>query len=134
MLMPYLYQNHWRVLVIKVREEKLILWDPYISGNDLHRVIEVFRSFITYGSSNSSFHSLRNIKWKSCEVNTRLYQHNNDGHSCGAYIMYYMYCMGNNISFNMSFDPIAYRREVAHDLLLKSENMENVHTLLCIYT
>ena len=25
LLMPYLYQNHWRVLVIKVREEKLIL-------------------------------------------------------------------------------------------------------------
>lgn len=97
--------------------------DPYVGDYDRERAIEAFEYFIEY--SKSTFHTLRNIKWQRWEINNRPIQSFNDGHSCAAYIMHYMECIGSNIPFDMKFDPYKFRPIVAKRLLLFSENMEN---------
>ena len=126
LLMPYLYEGHWRLLVATISEKKLTFIDPYEVATDVDRAVKSFRNFISCCGDKSAFRTLRNINWEvDFGLSQRPFQHVNDGHNCGVYVMHYMECLGLGKSFDMNFNPSQYRSEVAYELLLKSDNMED---------
>jgi len=45
MLLPYLYQSHWRLLIVDIDEKTITLLDPYKHGKDNERVLHLFEKF-----------------------------------------------------------------------------------------
>ena len=126
LIIPYVYGGHWRLMVVNREKKKLIFLDPYSQETDKDRAFNAFNNFIENCPSNSSLASLRGISWICEELSERPYQPNNDGNSCGCYIMYYMDCIGKQEDFDMDFNPINYRDIVARKILLNSFNMQDV--------
>lgn len=129
-LAPYLYNYHWRLLVFNLQKETVTLLDPYRTESDLHRVKTAFEDFIKSCRPQSPFNRLKNMHWGTDQYINRPDQKENDGHSCGGYVMHYMYCIGKSGIFEKEiFDPAVFRNTVSNNLLLYSENM----TRNCVY-
>lgn len=125
-LMPYLFEGHWRLLVANVKQQNLMLLDPYRTGTDKDRVVAAFHDLLHACEEGTPLHDLRNLKWEDRNISERAYQPENDGTNCGAFIMYYMECLGSEKEIEKDFDPVAYRNKIAYDLLSKSEDVGNV--------
>ena len=46
LLMPYVYEDHWRLLVVDAEKETLTLLDRYGTESDIDRVSEALQNFI----------------------------------------------------------------------------------------
>ncbi|OXU23099.1 hypothetical protein TSAR_014674, partial [Trichomalopsis sarcophagae] len=108
LFMPYVFDDHWRLLIVNLKEEEICLQGPYGDDIDRNRAMEAFTNFIMY--SDSTFNTLRNINWQVWEINDRPFQHENDGHSCGTFVMHYLECLGSNKPFDTNFEPYKYRK------------------------
>ena len=68
--------------------------------------------------------------WKTKEYTNRPHQKENDGSSCGVYVLYYIEEIGKNTFFKNEFKPEQFRRKVASEILLKiNQYYRRVHLL-----
>lgn len=125
LLIPYVYAGHYRLVYVDKVEETFALLDPYEVSWDEDRVFQAFLDYLKEVKGSSSLTDLKYIDWNRIDIKDRPYQAATDSSNCGLYIAYYIYCIGNNVGFNLSFDPVAYRQEVAEALIMKSEDMRN---------
>ncbi|KAH0568109.1 hypothetical protein KQX54_018319 [Cotesia glomerata] len=130
-LMPYLFQFHWLLLVIDVECSALEILDPYEKQTDSEtRVVEAFTTFIKSCVTESSLYKkLKNKKWTIKPSRVRPHQATNDQSNCGIYVAYYIECIGRGISMDENLVPAKLRREMARAILRTSEDMRDC----CLY-
>lgn len=85
-----------------------------------------FRKFCKNSKKNSTFNKLKDIDWNVCEVKDRPYQSETGGRNCALYNLYFVECRAKNLPCDPNVNPEEYRLDVAHRLLLKSEDMNKV--------
>ena len=90
LLLPYLNNFHWRLIIVNIKEESFTMLDPFEEGSDLDRAFSENDNFIRMCKDGSSFSMLKTIKWKKCLFKTlRPYQSLSDHWSCRVYVVYY---------------------------------------------
>lgn len=122
--MPYVYRNHWRLMVVNIHNQTIIVIDPERKHAcaDQNRAFAAFRNYIQ--SEKHTFESiLKSMKWKlqTPPVDRPLQI---DSHNCGIFIIDYSDCLGEEEPFDLKFVPQNYRREIADALLMKSEDLK----------
>ena len=130
-LMPYLFSNHWRIFLINCNKNSFTLIDPirvtkkrsYSFKLEETRVIRNFKKFVSDCPQTCSFDKLRRVDWKG-EQWTKRRPFQNDSYNCGAFIVYYMQCIGNNSEMEITFNPANFRRRIAEFLIEQSEDMK----------
>ena len=129
-LLSYVFNFHWRLLIIEVKNKCTTLLDPFQEATDCPRVFDEFKNFLKACKDNTSFGKLKKIEWsiKVYEKHRR-YQNVNDCSNCGIYVMYYMDCIGMNTSMDTSFDPKVWRRTICETLLINAEDISQT----CLY-
>ena len=80
------------------------------------RVIRNFEKFVSDCPQTCSFYKLRRVDWKG-EQRTKCRPFQNDSYNCGAFIVYYMQCIGNNSEMEITFNPANFRRRIAKFLI-----------------
>ncbi|XP_051160434.1 uncharacterized protein LOC127281007, partial [Leptopilina boulardi] len=126
---PYCYGGHYSVIVIDKREKTFLLLDPKRKSYDSDRAYETFLKYISKVKECSSLYELKGITWRRIEILDRPYQDENDHSNCGPFTTHYLECIGKNIPFDNTFDPVQYRLHIAHTLLLQSEDIK----FYCMY-
>ncbi|KAH0534909.1 hypothetical protein KQX54_010047 [Cotesia glomerata] len=126
-LMPYLFQFHWLLLVIDVECSALEILDPYEKQTDSEtRMVEAFTIFIKSCVTESSLYKkLKNKKWTIKPSRVRSHQATNDQSNCGIYVAYYIECIGRGISMDENLVPAKLRREMARAIVRTSEDVKD---------
>ena len=98
---------------------------PFKNPVDEDRVMQAFLDYIRLYSEPNAFSHLRHILWEKVEMTNRPYQAETDSSNCALYVMYYIYCISNLITFDLNFNPVEYRKVVSEMLILKSKDVSN---------
>ena len=130
-LVPYLFNNHWRIFLINCNKISFTLIDPirvtkkrsYSFKLEEIRVIRNFIKFVSDCPQTCFFYKLHHVEWKA-EQWTKFRPYQNDSYNCGAFIVYYMQCIGNYTGMEISFNPENFRRIIAEFLIEQSEDMK----------
>jgi len=123
MLLPYLYQSHWRLLIVDIDEKTITLLDPYKHGKDNKRVLHLFEKFLR-SCPKTSLSNLQKIKFKENKISDRPFQKTDDTNNCGVYVLHYIKCFAEGIDFGTAIDPTLVRNEIAESLLSTSLTMK----------
>ena len=119
--LPYVFNFHWRLLIVKIKEKCLKLLDPFAAASD-RRVFAEFKNFLKACKDSSSFGSLKKMEWSTKVFEgKRPCQATNGGWNCAIYVMYYMNCIGMQKPMDIPFDPTLYRKRIANVLLAEAE-------------
>lgn len=131
LLLPYVYNSHWRLLVVNIKNKTLCLLDPYANDDvEYERVVKAFKEFIIKFKSPSNFPSLKHVEWKRLHfAEERPIQPSNDGTNCGLLVMRYLEGIGKNENMDSTMNFSNYRRVVSRHLLIRSSNVIN----LCLH-
>lgn len=130
-LMPVLRPNiqHWVILMFDIDKKTISYIDPFERTREylIENTRILFSKFVAYINickqkqiTNVFTENNWTVDWY---LKSRPYQR--DGHSCGPFITYIMDIIGKNETFDLSFNPINYRVEMAKSLLKESEDMKN---------
>jgi len=131
MLLPYLYQSHWRLLV-DIEEKTIMLLDPYKHGKD-KRVIQSFNKFLK-SCPKTSLNKLKHINFKEKKMTSnRPFQKSDDGNNCGVYVLHYITCIAESKDFGKVLEPTLLRNKIAENLLCTSLVMKEI-CLFCFNT
>jgi len=126
MLLPYLYNSHWYLLVLDITNNTILHLDPQvITSNDKRRAINAFKSY----TKDCSIVDTAGVRfcdkpWREITCNKRPFQ--SDIFNCGVYIIYYISCIIRKESIDKNFKPTDFRYVVAETLLRTSESMKEV--------
>lgn len=126
MLLPYLYNSHWYLLIINLNKNTILHLDPkYLKSPDKKRAITVFKNYLKESSL------LYNSDKKMCdkpfrEITCTDRPLQNDAYNCGIYVIYYINCIIRNELFDKNFKLNDYRTTIAEILLTSSKCMKEV--------
>lgn len=126
---PYCFDFHWCLIIMNNVEGTLLHLDPlFINPQKRHDYKRAFQNFLDNCSASNTF---AKKYWRWVDDNLNLVKQK-DGYNCGPTVMYYMmeYANAGCRSASTSFDPIAYRLEIAK-LLLTWKNTSNDICLYC---
>ncbi|KAK0159499.1 hypothetical protein PV327_011047 [Microctonus hyperodae] len=132
LLMPYMLNAHWRLLLIDKVNQNLILMDPYDDDTDSERVLKAFLKYINECSKTSTLSVLRNCIWKMKKNDSRPFQPPTDTSSCALYVMHYIKCIGQQTLFYKNIDPLKLRKKIAEELISMSVNLTE-KCLQCVF-
>lgn len=131
--MPYRKGFHYLLLIADIEKKSLINIDPFYEKSKNEKSIKnKFENFLNACPEGTNFGSIKNLDWKLINLEKQL--NNNrplqkDCNNCGVYVSYYMSCLMKNEPFDRTFDPRNFRRQIASELIGKSDNMKHY----CLY-
>lgn len=135
-LLPYCSGAHWCLFIVDVEKGTCTHLNPYFDESESkidERSKICFKNFIKFmnNENQKSKFGVKNKKWTYTvfPANKRPLQSKNDLQNCGCYVLYYMYCLGLGIEFDLNFNPEEFRKEIANLLIENSECMEKT----CVY-
>lgn len=124
-LMPYVYDNHWCILLADIDAQTVMHLDPMFKrGNRTQSAVQYFRKYIKECAERQP-----NVL---CDINWTIVSYKGerplqkDTFNCGVYITYYMQCLAMGIEMDADFDSNTYRVEIAESLLRLSHDMKEV--------
>jgi len=103
MLLPYLYQSHWRLLIVDI-EKTITLLDLYKHGKDNERVLHLLEKFLR-SCPKTSLSKLQKIKFKKNKISDRPFQKTDDTNNCNVYVLHYIKCFAEDTDFGTTIDP-----------------------------
>ena len=125
-MIPYLYNNHWRLVVVDIDNKNIVVIDPLSRNNcqDESRAFKAIKGYFNIdGFKNQN--TLYNMKLElGNPPKERPLQ--KDTFNCGVFVMHYMNSIGRNKIFDLNSIPAVFRRDVADVLLEMSENLKDV--------
>lgn len=127
MLLPYLYNSHWCLLIIDFNKHTILHLDPkFLDSPDKERAVTAFKRYMKESSllDINSKHIVCDKSWREIILNDRPVQ--NDAYNCGIYVMYYMMSVIRNQRFDTNFKPVEYRNVVAESLLKSSNCIKDI--------
>lgn len=127
---PFLKGSHYLLIMLNISEETFTLFDPYgeTLDKDIRFIVQKLKRLSKVCNKGTMLHNIENKKWKIRHYNKpRPLQ--SDGFNCGVFVLYYMFCLGNEIQMNENFDPNEYRITIARTLLKNSKSMKDI----CLY-
>lgn len=126
MLLPYLYESHWYLLIIDFDKQTILHLDPkFLVSPDKERATTAFKNYLKESSllDTNSKH-VSDKTWREIIHNDRSLQ--NDGYNCGIYVIYYIMSIIRNEPFDLNFKPAEYRIFAAEFLLKLSNSMKDI--------
>ena len=125
LLIPYVFEGHFSLLLVNSIESTVAILDPFKNSVHEDRVMQTFLDYIRlYGEPYALSH-LKHILWEKVEMTKRPYQAETNSSNCALYVIYYIYCISNLITFDLNFNSVEYRKVVSEMLILKSKDVSN---------
>lgn len=123
LIMPYVFQMHWRLLIVNINMKTFTLIDPLVRSLDDERVLKEFYNFIRNCTKNSTFGKLKGIPWIIKKFKgERPYQPLSDLFNCGIYVMYMIDAIASNKKMSRKFNPNEHRKKLALSILSNFES------------
>ena len=132
-LLPYVYKNHWMLLVLDVTNQTIKHIDPMSRCSTYRdKAVQAFKKYLSDCKTDGHLsNNLCNINWKILDDDEERPMQK-DQCNCGSYVMYFLDCIATGKPLrNPSFQPNQFRKLVARDLLTLSRPMREVCYLCC---
>ena len=123
LLIFYVFEEHCYLLLVNIVESTVPILDPFKNSVDENRIMKAFLDCIRLYSEPYALWHLKHIVWGKVGMINRQYQAETDSSNCALYVMYYIYCISNLITFDLNFNLIEYRKVVSEMLILKSKDV-----------